>query len=147
MRIRSWCNKEELFSLINFNVRGLTNRIKQKALSTDIDKYKIGICSSEETKTREHFDKSTTHGKILITIPSNSQHNGNGFILNKKWKNSIHAYWKIFDRLCVLQLKTNKSKNENSPEKDLIDHVITIISVCGTTTERATQHPKELWDL
>ena len=121
--------------------------MKQKALSTDIDKYKIGICSSEETKTREHFDKSTTHGKILITIPSNSQHNGNGFILNKKWKNSIHAYWKISDRLCLLQLKTDKLKNKNSPDKNLTDHIITTIIVYGPTTEKGTQHPEQLHNL
>ena len=59
----------------------------------------------------------------------------------------IHAYWKISDRIFVLQLKTNKSKNRNSPDKNLRDHIITIINVYGPTTERATQHQEELCDL
>ena len=47
----------------------------------------IDICRLQETKITEHFDKTTLHGNRLITIPSNSQHYSNGFILNKKWKN------------------------------------------------------------
>ena len=147
MSIKSRCNKEDLFSVATFNVRGLRNHVKQEDLSRDVDKHKIDICSLKETKITEHFDKTTPHGNRLRTIPSNSQHYGNGFILNKKWKNSIHAYWKISDRLCVLQLKTDKSKNRNSPDKNLIDHIITIINVYGRITERATQHLEELRDL
>ena len=47
----------------------------------------------------------------------------------------------------MLQLKTDKSKNRNSPDKNLIDHIITIINVYGRTTERASQHLEELRDL
>ena len=65
--------------------RGLRNHVKQEALSRDIDKCKIDICCLQETKTTEHFDKTTPHENRLITIPSNSQHYINGFILNKKW--------------------------------------------------------------
>ena len=96
-----------------FNVRGLRNHVKQEALSRDIGKYKIDICCLQETKIAKNFDKTTPDGNRLITIPSNSQHYDNGSILNKKWKNSIHPYWKISDRLCVLQLKIDKSKNKN----------------------------------
>ena len=47
----------------------------------------IDICRLQETKTTEHFDKTTPHRNRLIAIPSNSQHYSNDFILNKKWKN------------------------------------------------------------
>ena len=113
MGIKSRCDKEDLFSVATFSVRGLRNHVKQEVLSRDIDKYKTDICCLQETKITKYFDKTTPHGNRLITIPSNGQHYGNGFILNKKWKNSIHVYWKISDRLCVLQLKTNKSTNKN----------------------------------
>ena len=110
-----------------------------------MDKYKTDICCLQETKITKNFDETTPHGNRLITIPSNSQQYGNGFILYKKYKNSIHAYWKISDRFCVLQLKTNKLKNKNSPHKNLIDHIITIINVYGPIPE--TQHPEGLCDL
>ena len=59
------------FSVATTNVRGLTNHTKQEALSRDIDKYKTDICCLQETKMTENFDKTTTHGNQLITIPSN----------------------------------------------------------------------------
>ena len=86
MGIKSRCNKEELFSVATFNARRLKYHVKQEALTRDIDKYKIDICCLQETKITEHFDKTTLHGNKLITKPSNGQHYGNGFILNKNGK-------------------------------------------------------------
>ena len=91
MGIKSRCNKQDLFSVATFNVRGLTNHVKQETLSRDIKKYKSDICCLQETKITEHFDKTTPHGNRLTTIPLISKHYGNGFISNKKWKNSIHV--------------------------------------------------------
>ena len=92
MGIKSRCNKEDLFSVATFNVRWLRNHVKQEALSRDIDKYKIDICCLQETKIPKHFDKTTLHANKLTTVPSNSQHYGNGFILNKIEKiQSIHT--------------------------------------------------------
>ena len=141
MGIKSRCSKEDLFSGATFNVRGLTNHVKQEALSKDIDKYKIDIRCLQETKITEHFDKTAPHGNRLITIPSNSQHYGNGFILNKKWKNSVHAYWGISDRVLCTTTKNRQIKKQDKnkkSDKNLMAHIITIINVYGPTTERAT---------
>ena len=53
--IKSRCNKEDLFSVATFNVRGLRNHVKQEALSRDIDKYKIDIFCLQETKKNRTF--------------------------------------------------------------------------------------------
>ena len=74
MGIKSRCDKQDLFSVTPFGVRGLRNHIKQEALSRDIDKYQIEIRCLQETKITENFDKTTPHGNRLITMPPNSQH-------------------------------------------------------------------------
>ena len=92
-------------------------------------------------------------GNRLITIESESKHYGNAFMISKKWKDNVNSYWKISDRISVLQLKTSKSRNRNRNNevkntiRNTIDHVITIINVYAPTTERAKKHPKELKDM
>ena len=147
MGIKSRSNKKDLFTVATFNVRGLTKETKQSALSNDIDKFNIDVCCLQETKVTKHCDKNVSKGNRLITIQSNSPHYGNGFILNKRWKNSIHRYWKVSDRICVLQLKTKKSRKRNPLDKNLIDHVITIVNVYAPTTKRAITHPNEVRDM
>ena len=65
MGIKSRCNKEDLFSVATFKVKGLKNHVKQEALSRDIEKYKIDICCLQKTKITEHFkqkmEKSNTY--------------------------------------------------------------------------------------
>ena len=52
----------------------------------------------------------------------------------------MEDFWQI----CVLQLKTNKLKNRNSSDRDMTDHIITLINASGPTTEKTTQLPEEL---
>ena len=42
---------------------------------------------------------------------------GNGFLVSKKWKESVHRYWKISERISVLQMKTSKSQEKQVTNK------------------------------
>ena len=136
--------KKEQFSIGTFNVRGLTSQSKQDALSQDVNNYEIDICCLQETKIIDSNDYDTTNGNRLITIPSTSKHYGNGFIIAKRWKEYVHRYWKVSDRICVIQLKTDKSRFKDGNNKTNIDHIITIINVYAPTAERAKKFPHEI---
>ena len=155
--------KKKQFTLGTFNVRGLTKGYKQESLSRDIDKYEIDICCIQETKITEDSDITMENGNRLITIRSDTKEYGNGFIISKKWKESVNGYWRISDRICVLQVKTDKSKCKNKKneeeniyqavltgtkmkitKRNIVDHVITIINIYAPTTERVKHNPKEL---
>ena len=44
------------------------------------------------------------------TFDTDQSEYGNGFIVAEKWKNSIHKFWKVSDRICVIQFKTKKEE-------------------------------------
>ena len=67
--------------------------------------------------TRKQLNNNTIERATLVS-----------FFKKRRNQNSIYAYW-ISERLYVLQLKTDKSKNKISSDKNLIDHIITIINV------------------
>jgi len=94
------------FSIGSFNVRGLSKEEKQAELAHDLEKYKLDVCSVQETKIPEGLDINVGSHR-LICIEAKNKHHGNGFLVANKWKNSIHRYWKVSDRIAVLQLSAN----------------------------------------
>ena len=115
-----------------------TGNKKSKGLNTSIGNYK------------------------LICLPSDQVHYGNGFVVSNKI--SIHRYWKVSDRIAILQVKQNeplsKKPTENTPNyKSSLQgtrltikqippkHIATIINVYAPTSIRATQNPKELEEM
>ena len=95
----------EFVKLASFNVRGLgvQSCLKQKNLISDMKKYKIDICSLQETKTQQNIDKELDKYRIITTESSNKYY-GCGFIVSPEYKDSIHKYWKVSERISCLQL-------------------------------------------
>ena len=60
----------EFVKLASFNVRGLgvQSCLKQKNLISDMKKYKIDICSLQETKTQQNIDKELDKYRIIIQL-------------------------------------------------------------------------------
>ena len=137
--------KKKMFNAATYNVRGLADHGKRETLAVDIENYEIDVCCLQETKVVEAVDIELENGCRFININSDNRHYGCGFIISKKWKNSIYEYWKISDRIAVLQLRTSKS-NHREPNKNNtceIDHVITLINVYAPTSERSKEYPNE----
>ena len=143
--------RKNIFNIGTFNVRGLTDEFKQEQLVHDVEKYKLDICCLQETKITENRDINIKDYR-LITLQSNSRHYGNGFLISPKWKDRIVKYWKVSDRVCVIQLKLKeheKYKVQNNPlninfritktvqEKQLL----TIINVYAPTTAKGKMMP------
>ena len=96
----------------------------------------------------------------LICFPSEKSHYGNGFLIKSIWKENIHKFWKISERICVLQLKMKQldfastldgmkikiTKRNTNKYKSILDgmkmkiykaeekHILTIINVYAPTT-------------
>ena len=138
MGIKSKQTRKRIFSIGSFNVRGITGNTKQKQLIRDICKYNVDICCLQETKIKNEIDIKINE-KQIITFGTDKMY-GNGFVISKKWIGSIHKYWKVSERICVLQLKTN---GEMMPNERKPNHIITIINVYGPTSERARKHTNE----
>ena len=120
---------QKTFKLGTFNVRGLTKDVKQGQLSNDMSKYKLDVLCIQETKMKDLINIDIDGGNRLICLESKSGHYGNGFMVAKKWKNNIYKFWRVNDRIAVLQLKTEKSEmaannieEEHVPNDHLIDH-------------------------
>ena len=82
---------------------------KQEQLTLDIKKYNVDICCLQETKIKKD-EQTEIDGSRIINFNTNVKDYGNGFVITKKWKESIYKYWKVSDRICVLQLKTNSEE-------------------------------------
>jgi sorting nexin-29 len=90
-------------SIATFNVRGMTEEAKRIHLANDMDKYNVNIMCLQETKVKDET-RYEVNGKEFLFLKSESQHYGNGFVLDKKWKQSLHAVWRVSDRIAVIQL-------------------------------------------
>ena len=79
-------------------------------------------------------------------------------MVSRKWKNNIHRFWRVNDRIAVLQLQTEKS-NMKKADKDNgwrarttgettmriekmapKDHIINIINVYAPTSEKVEKN-------
>ena len=97
-------NQRYKLSLGSFNVRGLTKQHKQEQPSHDMINYKLDICCLQETEITNGMDMNINDHR-LICIPTGCRHYGNGFVVSPKWKHNILKYWKVSNRLSVIQLK------------------------------------------
>ena len=114
----------------------------------------------QEVKIKEVVDKNVGNCR-LITVGAEMKDYGNDFMISSKWKDAISNYWKVSERISVIQIKTNKSiKNKNINDNNYhtilngtkmkisktkqTSHTITIINVYAPTTERVKENFKEL---
>jgi hypothetical protein len=67
--------------IASFNVRGLTDPIKQQNLVKDLVKYNIGICCLQETKVSDISDEMVGGFRVIL-LPRKCRHYGLGFALN-----------------------------------------------------------------
>ena len=89
------------------------------------------------------LDKNLNNHRI-ICLSSDSRHYGNGFIVSPKWKNNIYSYWKVSDRISVIQLQISKVQQRYSSKLDDMKMKLmkskqrnrTIINVYAPTSER-----------
>eukprot|EP00794_Sanderia_malayensis_P021165 gene21165-23243_t len=157
-----------IFNLATFNVRGLHQEFKRENLTVDLEKYKIDVCCLQEMKLHEGLDTNVKNNRLRC-LPSESVHYGNRFFVSSKFVNHIHKYWKVSDRISVLQIRTKDPVyechqiNETSLKislvkkytctrrgtKTVINHaavrnLITIINVYAPTTERVKNDIDEL---
>lgn len=150
--------RKNIFNTGTFNVRGLTDEFKQEQLVHDVKKYKIDICCLQETKITENRDINIKDYR-LITLQSNCRHYGNGFLISPKWKDRIVKYWKVSDRVYVIQLKLKeheKYKVQNNPLKINLritktvqqqQQLLTIINVYAPTTAKVKNDANELHEM
>ena len=122
----------------------------------DIQNYDLDVCCLQETKIKEETE-TVIQGNTIITFSSICEHYGNGFVISKKLTNSIYKYWRVSDRICVLQIKIDL-KHDTNPKyqamriddmkvkiiKTKPSRVISIINVYAPTADRAKKHPNEI---
>ena len=105
-------------SIATFNVRGLTQEYKQEQLSRDLTKYKIDIISIQETKIKEDMDRNIGQNRLIcFSTGANSSH-GSGFMISRKMAPMVNRYWRVSDRICVVEILTKSiNKRENGVTK------------------------------
>ena len=117
----------------SFNIRGLNSEIRKEQLIHDLESYNLDVLCIQETKIKDG-DSRVIRGNQLLCFESNSKHYGCGFVINKRFSNSIHRFWKVSDRVCVLQIKLEEvvyMKSKTSP-------LISIINVYAPTSQSQT---------
>ena len=144
-----------------FNVRGLSQEVKQHELKRDMVKYGVDICALQETKIKNGTDK-IIEGYRLLSLETNQKAYGNGFMISPKYSEHIHRYWKVSDRISVLQLALNSTSNNGTQQKQYRStlqgmkmqiqrkppqHMLTIINVYAPTTQRLRNNMKELEEM
>ena len=108
--------ERNLLTIGTFNVRGLTKNAKMEQLSRDLERYGVDICALQETKIKSGIDTSVNNFR-LISLPTNQIAYGNGFMISPRISNHIHRYWKVSDRISILQINMDGVRNPNHQPK------------------------------
>ena len=106
-----------------FNVRGLSKQHKQEQLSEELNKYKLDVICIQETKVQISASCEIGDNRLIL-FESQSQHYGNGFLVSKKWKDNIGKYWRISDRISILQLRIDSQKDDTKQQDESINYKI-----------------------
>ena len=82
------------------------------------------------------------------------RHYGNGFVVAPKWKGNIIKYWKVSERISVIQFRL---KNEEYTSQVMVNvniglrfmrkkdkKLLTVINVYAPTAKRVQENPAEL---
>ena len=153
---------KKIFKLGTFNVRGLTKDVKQNQLSKDMTRYGLDVACIQETKVTLLVNKEVGENR-LICNESVSGHYGLGFMVAPRWKDHIHRFWRVNDRISVLQLQTNESKRRKMEgekyssqligmkliisKQEPIDHMINIINVYAPTSDKVAKDKREVEEM
>ena len=81
---REWKKRRMKLSVATFNVRGLTQELKQHQLARDVNRYKIDILSIQETKIRENVDKNINGLRLICFETGINISHGKGFMVSEK---------------------------------------------------------------
>ena len=99
------------FIIGSFNVTGIAKTEKQQ-LAKVIDPYNLDVCCLQETKIKDGLDVDIgVKRHKLVSLQSVSPHYGSGFVINKRWKRSIHRYWKVSEFRSYNSTPTRKNIN------------------------------------
>ncbi len=119
-----------MLNIATFNVRGLSNSLKQEHLGTDVLDYHIDILALQETKVTAFTDSILPSGVRLISFEQTlSYHGGLGFAIHPRLATYVDSWKRISDRVAYLDMifecknKTNitcRFVNVYSPHRGLI---------------------------
>ena len=94
---------------INFgtwNVCGLSTTHRQHLVAEDIDRYDVDILALQETKTREFLETTLPgHHRLFLFDQKQGRHGGLGFVVNKRFMDSVLSHHQISDRVVYMDVK------------------------------------------
>ena len=150
-------------NIATFNVRGLSKRSKQQQLRWDMAQYGVDICAIQETKMKDGIEMNID-GYELKCFESKQKAYGNGFLVSPRFAPLIHKYWRVSDRISVMQFNLRNDNRSNNRQwkysyklckpnvtvrfqrKDP-KYVLTVINVYAPTSQRAASNPDEVHEM
>ena len=134
---------KSVFNVGTFNVRGLSDQTKKEQLVRDCEKYEVDVCCIQETKIKEGWN-SNVNGSRIITLPTDMKDYGNGFVIGRKWVDKIYRFWKVSDRICVLQVNTGTEiKKEYEVKETSSDGMRVIVQKTAGTRYHVKETSKD----
>ena len=67
------------------------------------------FCCLQEAKIQVAIYQDIRKNR-LICLDAENQHCGLGFIVSDRWKENIQQYWKVSERIAVIQLKLREKE-------------------------------------
>lgn len=119
--IRWWnrwrCSKRKieiyLFSFMSISISWISynkNKIKYSNVYCSWLKLYVDVCCLQKTKIEKRIDIKIKNNHLICFLTEKS-HYGNDFSSKSIWKENIHRFCRVSERICVLQLKMMKHQD------------------------------------
>ena len=83
-----------------FNVRGMSSKVKQTQLASDMLAYRLDFCGLQETKIAEPLDRMVSEQHRFVNFGQvEGRHGGTGFVVSKRLEPCLTQYKKLSDRV------------------------------------------------
>ena len=83
-----------------FNVRGMSSKVKQTQLASDMLAYRLDFCGLQETKIAEPLDRMVSEQRRFVNFGQvEGRHGGTGFVVSKRLEPCLTQYKKMSDRV------------------------------------------------
>ena len=82
-----------------FNVRGMSSKVKQTQLASDMLSHRLDFCGLQETKIAESLCRMVSEQHRFVNFGQvEGRHGGTGFVVSKRLEPCLTQYKKLSDR-------------------------------------------------
>ena len=135
---KTHADQSSLFSVVSFNVRGLSSKFRRDEVRRDLRRHQIDVCTLQETKLSSDLDTEEGGYRFICPAPE-CRHHGLRFVVSSASSNQIEKFWTLSDRVAVLAFRTRSPGTANTSTQLGLGTATTTVAIINVYAPTSTK--------